>query len=257
MNWNKKLQKHDGSLASLLMKKIHPEWRPFINKEAKNDYFKLMYRQLKHEVVNGKYNMFPEPENCFRVFIRPLSQIKVVILGQDPYYRESLVKDTNNKDNTIKVCQACGLSFSVTPPVCPPASLKNIYKELDRDPNVDFTKPGNNGDLSYWADQGVFLLNTALTVREGKPTSHMRIWRTFTDRVIEYLSEQGLKVFILWGRQAQAKANLLNNDKNKIIMTSHPSPLSAKRGFLGSNCFSECNEWLRNNGVKEINWNLS
>lgn len=251
MNWNKKLKEYDGSLASLLMRKIHPEWRPFINKEAKNDYFKLMYRLLKSEVVNGKYKMFPEPENCFRVFTYPLSQIKVVILGQDPYYRESIIKDGS------KICQASGLSFSVNNPLSPPVSLKNIYKELDRDPNVDFIKPGNNGDLTPWVNQGVFLLNTALSVRDGKPASHLKIWREFTNRVIKYLSEQGNKVFLLWGRPAQTKSSLLDTDKNKIIMTSHPSGLSAHKGFLGSNCFSECNDWLENKGIKKINWNLS
>ena len=254
MNWNKKLQEFDGSLASLLMKKIHPEWRAFVKEESNKEYFKLMYRQLKSEVVTSKVNIFPEPENCFKVFSYSLNSIKVIILGQDPYYRESYIK--NNNEEIIKIPQACGLSFSVTKPINPPVSLKNIYKELDRDPNIDFTKPGNNGDLTSWSKQGVFLLNTALTVRDGKPGSHLKIWKNFTNRVIEYLSKQGNKVFILWGRPAQSKLNLIDTDINKVICTSHPSGLSAHKGFLGSNCFSECNDWLIKQKINPINWNL-
>lgn len=255
MNWKKKCS--GKTLISLIipMNQIHPEWRPFIRQESKKEYFKKMYKDLKTELINATDDFFPEPENCFRIFKYPLSQIKVVILGQDPYYRYSRVKNKHN-NNIIQIPQACGLSFSVNPDVPAPASLRNIYKELINDPNIHFINPSRFGDLTPWCHQGVCLLNTALTVCNGKPGSHLKIWKTFTDRVINYLSEQGNKVFMLWGRPAQTKIKLINNSKNKIIMTSHPSPLGVKKGFEGSRCFSECNNWLKENNLNTIDWNI-
>lgn len=252
MNWKQKCS--GKTLISVLIKDIHPEWRPFIRKEAKEEYFKQMYRDLKQEINQATTDFFPEPENCFRIFRYPLSNIKVVILGQDPYYRHSRVKNTEGE--IIEVPQACGLAFSVTPPVPAPVSLRNIYKELSSDPNVDFRRPGRLGDLSPWTLQGVCLLNSALSVNNGKPGSHLKIWRKFTDRIIRYLSEQGNKVFMLWGGFAQKKESLIDQSKNKIIKTSHPSGLSAHKGFLGSECFSQCNNWLELQGLDIVDWNI-
>jgi uracil-DNA glycosylase len=255
MNWKKKCS--GKTLVSLIipMKEIHPEWRSFIRKESKEDYFKKMYNELKQELIKSDKDFFPEPENCFRIFKYPLSKIKVVILGQDPYYRYSKIKNPKTKQ-IIQIPQACGLAFSVTPPVPAPVSLKNIYKELLNDPDINFNNPGRKGDLSLWCNQGVCLLNTALSVCDGKPGSHLKIWSKFTDKIIQHLSLKGNKVFMLWGNPAQKKTKLIDDTKNKIIKTSHPSGLSAHKGFLGSRCFSQCNNWLIQKKLNPIDWNV-
>ena len=174
-----------------------------------------------------------------KIITLEFNTIKVVILGQDPYHQEG---------------QAHGLSFSVPRNVPPPPSLINIYKELsvDIDPNFD----NSNGNLDSWAKQGVFLLNTTLTVQKGKPLSHSKIgWSVFTDRVIEVISNNKEKVvFILWGMQAQSKKHLINETKHIILQSAHPSPLSAHRGFFGSKPFSKTNHYLESNDLKMIEW---
>ena len=166
-------------------------------------------------------------------------EVKVIILGQDPYHGPD---------------QAHGLSFSVKKNIPFPPSLKNIIKELENDIGVKFQQ--NDGNLSKWAKQGVFLLNTTLTVEKSKPLSHSKIgWELFTDKVIELLSEKKQNlVFILWGKHAQAKNQLIDNSKHLVISSTHPSPLSAHRGFFGSKPFSQTNNFLLSKNIKEINW---
>lgn len=237
MNWNEQIQK--TKLSNLLLKNIHPQWKPFFKTQINKPYFKNMYNQLKQQITNNTDTyILPNPDKCFRVFQYPIDNIKVIILGQDPYYRLS-----NGHP------QACGLSFSIDNNIKRrPASLINILKECNN--------PNRNGNLTDWSEQGVFLLNTALTVLEGKPKSHMSIWNEFTDNVITYISSlKQFKVFLLFGNPAHKKEKIIHNNKyNCIIKTSHPSPLSANRGFLGSNCFSMCNQELENKKLTKIIW---
>lgn len=184
-------------------------------------------------------SVFPKKEDVFKAFdLCRLEDLKVIILGQDPYYNEG---------------QANGLSFSVNRGVKLPASLKNIFKELNYDIGIPIP---NNGDLSPWARQGILLLNTTLTVEEKKPNSHKDLaWSDFTNAIIKYLSDNysGL-VFVLWGNFAQKKEFLINEDKHLIIKSSHPSPLSARHSFFSSKPFSRINSYLRKMGKKEIKW---
>ena len=178
--------------------------------------------------------------NAFKT--TPIDQVKVVIVGQDPYHQPK---------------QAHGLCFSVMKPVPPPPSLKNIYKNLVSDPNVDFTIPGH-GDLTKWAKQGVFLLNASLSVEESKPNSHAKCgWQKFTDEVINVINQKcsGV-VFLLWGKPAQEKAKSVNATKHKVFKTTHPSPLSASQGFLSSTHFSSCNTYLKSIEKEPIDWSL-
>ena len=213
---------------------IEESWKELFTQEFKKDYFK----NLQNNINKQNHNIFPPRNLIYNTFNKcPLNKIKVCILGQDPY---------------IKPNQAMGLSFSVPINCKIPPSLRNIYKELHTD--VGFTIP-NHGDLTKWVEQGVFLLNTSLTVQEGKSNSHSKFgWQTFTDNVIEYINMncKGV-VFILWGRNAQSKTKYINILKHDVIECVHPSPLSASRGFFGSKCFSECDKLL---GDKKINWTL-
>ena len=212
------------------------EWKDFIeNEKTKEYYIKL------HELVDEEYDKYlchPNYNDIFRAFAKtPLNKVKVVILGQDPYH---------------EVNQAHGLAFSVLCSKLPP-SLVNIYKEMSTDLNVTVNQDGN---LDYLAKQGVLLLNTILTVRNGQALAHKNFgWETFTDNVIKHLNtlEQPI-VFILWGSNAISKKKYLNNPKHYIISSAHPSPLSSYRGFFGSRPFSRTNEFLINNGVEPINW---
>ena len=197
------------------------------------------------DFVDGQYSqktVYPPYDEIFNAFkFTSLGDVKVVILGQDPYHEEG---------------QAHGLAFS-TPEGRPiPRSLKNIFKEINSEYNYPIPE---SGCLEKWAKQGVFLLNTVLTVEEGKANSHSDCgWQTFTDNVIEILNEQSQPiVFMLWGKQAEKKNELLTNPNHLVLITSHPSPFSARRGFLGCDHFKLANEFLRENNLDEIDWNLS
>lgn len=215
-------------------------WKELLREEKEREYFKNIIKFVESERSEGK-DIFPENSDIFNAFkFTPFDQVRVVILGQDPYHG---------------VGQAHGLCFSVQDGVRPPPSLQNIFKELRSDLGFEIPKSGN---LEPWAKSGVFLLNTILTVEKDKPLSHFgRGWETFTDFVIKSLSEKanGI-VFILWGSAAAKKEILINAGNNFIIKSAHPSPLSAHRGFLGSKPFSKTNDFLRSIGKSEIDWRL-
>ncbi len=211
-------------------------FKEFIEIESKKDY----YIKLKEFVVEEykNYRCFPPYKNIFHALsVTPLENIKVVILGQDPYH---------------EVNQAHGLAFSVLCDKLPP-SLVNIYKEMETDLGV---KVNQDGNLEYLAKQGVLLLNTSLTVREHLANSHSKMgWEIFTDNCIKLLNQQDRPiVFILWGRNAISKTIYLNNPKHLVLTSPHPSPLSAYNGFFGSKPFSKTNEFLIKNNIKPINW---
>ena len=218
---------------------IGNDWDSVLEEEFEKEYFmKIM------EFIDGEYaqkTVYPPYEDIFNAFkLTPPGNVKVVILGQDPYHEEG---------------QAHGLAFS-TPEGRPiPRSLKNIFKEI----NAEYGYPiPESGCLEPWAREGVFLLNTVLTVEAGNANSHSRCgWQTFTDNVIRILNERDEPtVFLLWGKQAEKKKELITNPDHLVLITSHPSPFSARRGFLGSNHFILANEFLQKNGKGEINWKL-
>ena len=218
---------------------IDNDWLEPLSVEFKKPYYKELYKKVKQEYETKR--VFPEADDIFNAFqFTPLSKVKVVILGQDPYHNYG---------------QAHGLCFSVKPDVAVPPSLVNIYQELHDDLGCDIP---NNGYLKKWADQGVMLLNTVLTVRAHAANSHQGIgWETFTDAAIKILTEQDRPmVFLLWGRPAQNKKSMLTNPKHLILEAPHPSPLSAFRGFFGSRHFSKTNEYLKANGLEPIDWQI-
>ena len=221
------------------MAPLSGEWLEALKDEFKKDYYKQLF-----EKVNEEYRtrlIFPPANDIFNAFhLTPLKDVKVVILGQDPYHG-------NN--------QAHGLCFSVKPEVEIPPSLVNIYKELHDD--LGCTIP-DHGYLVKWAKQGVLMLNTVLTVRAHQANSHRGIgWEEFTDAAIRVLNTQDRPiVFILWGRPAQMKKAMLNNPKHLILEAPHPSPLSSYRGFFGSRPFSKTNQFLEANGVEPIDWQI-
>ena len=215
-------------------------WESFLEKERKEEYFKKITQFINTEYSKGI--VYPKKEEIFAALrATPFEKTKIVIIGQDPYHGEN---------------QAHGLAFSVQPGTKIPPSLINIFKELSTDLEIPVSKTGN---LIPWAEQGVLLLNTVLTVRAGEANSHKnKGWEEFTDKVITKLnSSDNPIVFILWGKPAQEKAKLLNNQKHLILKAAHPSPLSAFRGFFGCKHFSKANTYLRNTNLQEINWNLS
>jgi uracil-DNA glycosylase len=220
--------------------KIEPGWKSVLQKEFDLPYFEKLRDFLKSEIAKGKV-IFPPGPQIFNAFnTTPFDKVKVVILGQDPYPTPG---------------QAMGLSFSVPKGVNTPASLQNIYKELQTDLGIPIAK---HGDLTNWANQGVFLLNAMLTVEKGQPLSHEKAgWQTFTDAVIRTLSDQreGL-VFLLWGKFAQQKKVLIDEIKHHILEAAHPSPL-ARGAFFGCRHFSKTNELLTGMGQTPINWNLN
>ena len=220
--------------------KIEPTWKKVLEDEFKKPYFRQIADHLKTEKEQGKI-IYPPGSMIFNAFDKtPIDKVKVVILGQDPYHGPG---------------QAHGLSFSVQKGVAPPPSLINIFKELHEDVGMPIP---NHGNLEKWANQGVMLLNASLTVRAGDPMSHSKIgWHNFTDCVITKISE--LKehvVFLLWGKFAQQKVELINTKKHHILKAAHPSPLSAKNGFFGCRHFSKTNTYLMKHGLDPIDWAL-
>lgn len=219
--------------------KINNDWDFILKDEFEKEYFKDIKSFLDKSYKEK--NIFPPREEIFRALeLSSYSNTKVVILGQDPYYN---------------LGQAQGLAFSVNTGVKLPPSLRNIYKELEMDLG---TKPSTNGSLVFWADQGVLLLNSSLTVEEKKPNSHKNIgWQIFTDKIISILNDREEPlVFVLWGNFAKSKKSLITNSRHLIIESAHPSPLSARRGFFGSRPFSKINRFLRENNIKEIDWKI-
>ncbi len=220
--------------------KIGESWKTILKDEFNQPYFQQIVLHLKVERSQGK-TIYPPGPLIFNAFnTTPFNQLKVVILGQDPYHGPG---------------QAHGLSFSVPYGIPPPPSLVNIYKELHSD--IGFTIPPH-GNLTQWAEQGVFLLNASLTVRAGEPMSHARIgWAQFTDAVIKKISsEKKHVVFLLWGKFAQEKRILVDDSKHLILRSTHPSPLSAHTGFFGNRHFSTANEYLAKHGTDPIDWSL-
>ena len=221
------------------MAAISNDWLVPLKEEFKKPYYKDLYYKVRDEY--NHYQIFPEADDIFNAFdFTPLSQVKVVILGQDPYHNNG---------------QAHGLSFSVKPEVEIPPSLMNIYQELHDDLGCYIP---NNGYLKKWADQGVLLLNTVLTVRAHSANSHRGIgWEQFTDAAIRAVNELDRPVvFMLWGRPAQSKKALLDNPKHLILEAPHPSPLSAYRGFFGCRHFSQANAFLEAHQAAPIDWQI-
>ena len=213
-------------------------WKEWLEEEWKKPYFKELSAFLHNEYKTK--DIYPPKEKVFTAFnVCTYDDIKVVILGQDPYHQRG---------------QAHGLCFSVSPGVQIPPSLLNIYKEINSDVGCDIP---NNGYLLPWAKQGVFLLNTVMSVEDSKPKSHAnKGWEIFTDNVIKKINEKDNPVvFLLWGRDARNKANMIS-EKHLVLEAAHPSPLSAYNGFFGCKHFSKTNEFLKNNGRGEINWQI-
>ena len=222
------------------MPPITNDWAEQLKPEYKKEYYKKLYKTVNAEYGSGK-TIYPKADDIFNAFhLTPLSEVKCVIIGQDPYHG---------------VNQAHGLCFSVKPEVEIPPSLVNIYQELHDDLGCEIP---NNGYLVKWAKQGVLLLNSVLTVRAHQANSHQGIgWEQFTDAVMDILNRQDRPiVFLLWGRPAQNKAARLNNPNHLILKAPHPSPLSAYRGFFGCKHFSQANAFLENHGLTPIDWQI-
>ena len=216
---------------------LNNDWDEILKDEWQKPYMQGLFAFLKQEYVENI--IYPPQEDVLNALkYTSFNDVKVVIIGQDPYHGFG---------------QAQGLCFSVKEGVKLPPSLVNIFKELETDVGRPFT---NNGDISYWAKQGVLMLNTVLTVREGQPQSHKgKGWEKFTDRVISELNKKETPVvFLLWGKPAEKKAQIITNPIHKKLVSVHPSPLSAYRGFLGCGHFSKTNEILIQNGQKPIQW---
>ena len=216
------------------------DWNSFIKEESAKNYFQLLKKNLEYE---KGYNVYPPAESIFSAYkLTPFDSVKVVIVGQDPYHEAG---------------QANGLAFSVAKGVKVPPSLRNIYKEIEND--LGIKEPANNGDLTYWARQGVFLINATLTVREGWANSHKDFgWGIFTDKTIKKLNEDDSpKVFILWGNFAKSKKKFITNSAHLVLEAAHPSPLSANRGFFGCAHFSKANNFLEDKGRQGIDWDLN
>ena len=220
--------------------KIEPSWKEVLKDEFNKDYFQEIAAHLKMERAMGRV-IYPPGGLIFHAFdATPFNNVKVVLLGQDPYHGPG---------------QAHGLAFSVQHGVKPPPSLVNIFKELHEDVGMPIPSHGN---LEPWTKQGVFLLNTCLTVRATEPLSHSKCgWQEFTDRVIQKISDLKQNVvFLLWGRSAQDKQMLIDETKHYVLKAAHPSPFSADKGFFGCRHFSKTNEFLVKNRIDAIDWRL-
>ena len=221
------------------MSAISNDWLGPLTKEFREPYYKKLYETVVNEY--NTHQIFPPSDDIFNAFnYTPLGNVKVVIIGQDPYHN---------------VGQAHGLCFSVKPEVDIPPSLVNIYKELQDDLGCFIPV---NGYLKKWADQGVLMLNSVLTVRAHQANSHKGIgWEKFTDAAISILNQQDRPiVYMLWGKPAQDKAAKVDNPKHLLLKAPHPSPLSAFRGFFGCKHFSRCNQFLQENGMEPIDWQI-
>ncbi|MBQ9980935.1 MAG: uracil-DNA glycosylase [Oscillospiraceae bacterium] len=232
----RKIQKHFGGN----MVNLGNEWDNLLADEFKKDYYtnlrKILIKEYKTQTI------YPDMYDLFNALkYTSYSDVKAVIIGQDPYHGAG---------------QAHGLSFSVQKGVMPPPSLKNIFKEIQSDLGID--NSGKHGELTSWAKSGVLLLNAVLSVREATPNSHKNIgWEQFTDKIISLLNERETPVvFILWGANAKAKANLITNKRHLILTAAHPSPLSAHNGFFGCKHFSKTNEFLASNNIVPIDWSI-
>lgn len=213
-------------------------WEKILQDEMEKPYFRKLMEELDKAYEQGK--VYPQKHEIFQAFrLTPYDRVKVVLLGQDPYHGKG---------------QAEGLAFSVKKGVKIPPSLRNIFKELEEDLRIE--KP-DHGSLVSWAEEGVLLLNTVLTVEEGKANAHAGMgWKTFTDRVIRKLGQrEDPLVFILWGNQAKEKEKFIA-EHHRIISSVHPSPLSARRGFFGSKPFSKTNDFLQEMGTSPVNWKI-
>ena len=221
--------------------KIDESWGKFLTKEFDSEYFKNLISFVKEDY--SKTTCYPKGSQIFNAFDScPVNNLKVVIIGQDPYHGDN---------------QANGLCFSVNKGISHPPSLINIFKEIEDDLGHEFKH--KNGDLSKWAKQGVMLLNATLTVKKGLPGSHQnKGWEIFTDKVIEIISnETNNTVFLLWGSFAKKKIKLIDTSKHKILESGHPSPLSANRGYwFGNKHFSKCNKYLESFERNKIDWSL-
>lgn len=220
---------------------IHPSWKEVLKDEFSKPYFQQIVTFLKTEKALQK-TIYPPGPLIFNAFNQtPFDKVKVVIIGQDPYHGPN---------------QAHGLSFSVQNGIKPPPSLVNIFKEIHKDIGIDM--PVGYGNLTSWAQQGVLLLNAALTVRAGEPFSHAKYgWAEFTDCVIQTISDKKENVvFLLWGKFAQEKQALIDETKHHVLKAAHPSPFSADKGFFGSKHFSKTNELLMKDGLAPIDWKL-
>lgn len=221
------------------MPPISGSWEEALKGEFSKDYYKKLFVKIREEYQTK--TIYPPADEIFNAFhFTPLEQVKVVILGQDPYHEPG---------------QAHGLCFSVKPNIPIPPSLVNIYKELEEDLGCYIP---NNGYLEKWARQGILMLNTVLTVRAHQANSHKELgWEQFTDAAIRVLAEQDRPiVFVLWGKPAQRKKEMIYNPKHLVLQSAHPSPLSAYRGFFGSRPFSRINEYLKQNGLQPIDWQI-
>ncbi len=248
-NYNKKpFAENNIDITKL---KIHKSWKALFEDDINQKLLQKVNVFLNKQEV--KSNIFPHPDLLFNAFNKThFDKIKVVILGQDPYHN---CINHNGKN----VPQAMGLSFSIPTSVKIPSSLKNIYKNQLKYKHI--SKMPKDGNLEGWAKQGCLLLNTSLTVKKSTPNSHTRMWTPFTDNVIKYISDNCDNiVFVLWGGPALKKEGIIDSDKHKVIISSHPSGLSCNKtlrgnpAFLDRDCFGEINEYLKENGKKEIKW---
>lgn len=221
--------------------KIEASWKQILSEEFEMPYFEVIVQHLKFAKQEGK-TIFPPGPLIFNAFAHtPFDQVKVVLLGQDPYHNPG---------------QAHGLSFSVPEGIAPPPSLMNMYKEIESDLGIPVSKSGN---LEGWAKQGVLLLNAALTVEANSPMSHSAIgWHQFTNQVIRVLSDKKEHlVFLLWGNFAKSKKTFIDSQKHLVLTAAHPSPLSAYNGFFGCKHFSRANQWLKDKGMAAIDWSVT
>ena len=219
---------------------IGNEWDTLLQEEFQKEYYTNLWQNLEKEY--SRHTVYPKKENIFNALkSTPYSKVKVLLLGQDPYHGEG---------------QAHGLAFSVQKGVQKPPSLMNMFKELENDLGV---MAPSHGCLTSWAEQGVLLLNTVLTVREGEPNSHKRLgWTIFTDKVISLLNQrEDPVIFLLWGRNAAEKLPLITESRHYVLSCAHPSPLSASRGFFGSGHYSKVNAILARLGKEPINWSIT
>ena len=219
--------------------KIEDGWKDALQEEFAKEYFQRLTEIVRAEYSNSALNVYPPASKIFAAFDQcPFNDVKVVIIGQDPYHGPG---------------QANGLSFSVNDGVAIPPSLRNIFKEINQDTGA--TIP-SSGDLTRWAKQGVLLLNSSLTVREHQPKSHSGIgWETFTDAAIRALNDKRVNiVFLLWGSDAIKRGAMIDRNRHLVLQSVHPSPLSASRGFFGNHHFSKTNQYLTEHGLQPIKW---